>query len=127
DSHHPLSHHQNNPEKLAKLAKINAFHMKQLAYFVDKLKATQDGGGTLLDSTLLLYGSGMSDSNMHTPEKVPTLVVAGKNFGVKGNRFLQEPGKTPLSNLQLTLADKMGVKVDHFGDSTGEVPELLSL
>jgi hypothetical protein len=124
DSHHPLSHHQNNPEKLAKLAKIQAFHMRQFAYFLDKLAKTRDGDGSLLDNTLLLYGSGMSDSNMHTPENVPTLVVAGKGFGIHGNRFLKYPEATPLANLQLTLLDKIGLRTDHFGDSTGELSAL---
>jgi hypothetical protein len=124
DSHHPLSHHQNNPEKLAKLAKIQAFHMRQFAYFLDKLAKTRDGDGSLLDNTLILYGSGMSDSNMHTPENVPTLVVAGKGFGIHGNRFLKYPEGTPLANLQLTLLDKIGLRTDHFGDSTGELSAL---
>jgi hypothetical protein len=124
DSHHPLSHHQNNPEKLAKLAKIQAFHMRQFAYFLDKLAKTRDGDGSLLDNTLILYGSGMSDSNMHTPENVPTLVVAGKGFGIHGNRFLKYPEATPLANLQLTLLDKIGLRTDHFGDSTGELSAL---
>ena len=86
DSHHPLSHHQNNPEKLARLAKLNAFHVKQLAYLVDKLRATSDGDASLLDNTMLLYGSGMSESNLHLHTDVPTLLVAGKGMGVKGGR-----------------------------------------
>jgi hypothetical protein len=124
DSHHPLSHHQNNPEKLAKLAKIQAFHMRQFAYFVEKLAKTRDGDGSLLDNTMILYGSGMSDSNMHTPENVPTLVVAGKGYGIRGNRYLKYPEGTPLANLQLTLLDKIGLRTDHFGDSTGELSAL---
>jgi hypothetical protein len=124
DSHHPLSHHQNNPDKLARLAKINAFHMKQFAYFVEKLKSTVEGGTSLLDNTMLLYGSGMSDSNLHTPENVPTVVVAGKGYGIRGNRYLQFQGGTPLANLQLTMLDKMGLPVEHFGDSNGELATL---
>ncbi len=127
DSHHPLSHHQNNPEKLAKLAKIQAFHMKQLAYFLDKLAKTRDGDGSLLDNTMILYGSGMSDSNMHTPENVPTLVIAGKGYGIRGNRFLKYQEGTPLANLQLTLLDKIGLRTDHFGDSTGELSALIGV
>jgi hypothetical protein len=124
DSHHPLSHHQNNPEKLAKLAKIQAFHMKQFAYFVDKLAATREGDASLLDHTMILYGSGMSDSNLHTPENVPTLLVAGKGYGIKGNRYLKYPDGTPLANLQLTLLDKIGIATEHFGDSNGELSSL---
>jgi hypothetical protein len=124
DSHHPLSHHQHDPEKLARLAKVNAFHVAQLAYLTEKLKATQDGNGSLLDHTLLLYGSGMSDPNMHIPYNVPTLLVAGKEYGIKGNRCLTFPEKTPLANLQVTIAEKMGLSVERFGDSNGDLPGL---
>ncbi len=124
DSHHPLSHHQNNPDKLARLAKINAFHIKQLAYFVEKMKSTPDGEGSVLDHTMLLYGSGMSDSNLHVPENVPTLLVSGRGYGIKGNRYLQYPAGTPLSNLQLTMLDKMGFADESFGDSNGELTTL---
>jgi len=124
DSHHPLSHHQNDKEKLARLAKVNAFHMRQLAYLTDKLSKTADGDGTMLDSTIVLYGAGMSDSNLHIPTNVPTLLVAGKNFGIQGNRFLQYPERTPLANLQLSIAEKFGLPVEHFGDSTGELQRL---
>ena len=121
EAHHPLSHHQNNPEKLAKLAKINAYHMGLFTHFLDKLKATPDGDGTLLDHTLILYGSGMSDSNLHLMYGVPTMVVGGPTFDIKGGRHIRYPKGTPLANLQLTLLDKVGVRVDHFGDSTGEL------
>ncbi len=124
DSHHPLSHHQNNAEKLGRLAKLNAFHVKQLAYFVERLQATKDGDGTLLDGTMLLYGSGMSDSNMHLPRNVPTLLVSGKNLGIKGNRSLMFKDGTPLANLQLTLAERFGAPVEKFGDSSGQLTTL---
>jgi len=124
DSHHPLSHHQNNPEKLAKLAKLNAFHVQQFAHFVEKLRSTRDGDGTLLDNTMMLYGSGMSDSNLHIPDNVPSLLVSGKGYGIQGNRYLQYPVGTPLANLQLTMLDKMGFGDDHFGDSNGELARL---
>jgi hypothetical protein len=121
DSHHPLSHHGNDPEKTAKIAKINTYQTGLLAYFLDKLKATQDGDGTLLDHTMLLYGSGMSDSNIHYPRNVPTLVVSGGDaFNVKGGRHVQF-SERPLSNLQLTLMEKLGLQVEKFGDSTGEL------
>jgi hypothetical protein len=121
DSHHPISHHANDPEKLAKIAKINKFHMQLFASFVKKLASTPDGDGTLLDHTLLLYGSGMSDSNIHYTRNVPTLVVGGgKTFNIAGGRHLRFPEK-PLSNLQLTLIEKLGLPVEHFGDSTGEL------
>ena len=126
DSHHPLSHHQNNPEKLAKLAKLNLFHMTMFAAFLEKLQSTPDGDGSLLDHTLLLYGSGMSDSNLHLPKQVPTLVVGGKEHGITGSRHLQCPDGTPLANLELTLLEKLGLQVERFGDSTGEL-NLLSV
>jgi hypothetical protein len=121
DSHHPLSHHQNDPGKLARVAKLNAFHVQQVGYFADKLRKTADGDGTLLDSTLLLLGSGFSDGNVHTPENVPTAVIAGKAFGIPGNRHVQAPAGTPLANLHRTLLDTLGLDVDTLGDSTGEV------
>ena len=121
DSHHPLSHHGNDPEKLAKQAQINIMQMKLLRYFLEKLNALPDGDGSLLDHTLLLYGSGMSDSNLHIPRNVPTLVVGGgKTFQITGGRHLRFPEK-PLTNLQLTLLEKLRFPVEHFGDSTGEL------
>ena len=121
DSHHPLSHHQNNAGKLERLAKVNAYHVSQLAYFLEQLQSTSDGEGTLLDTTMLLYGSGMSDGHMHLPKNVPSLIVAGRNFGITGNRFLQYPPDdgTPLANLQLALLEKLGLPVEKFGDSDG--------
>ena len=121
DAHHPLSHHQNNPEKLAKQAKLNIFHLKLIAHFLEKMAATPDGDGSLLDHTLLLCGSGMSDSNLHLPRNVPTIVVAGQTFQVKGGQHVRVADQTPLANLQLTVMDKMGVHVDQFGDSNGQV------
>jgi hypothetical protein len=120
DSHHPLSHHANDPEKLARIAKINTFHTRLLAYFLEKLKALPDGDGTLLDHVLLLYGSGMSDSNIHYTRNVPTLLVAGEAFDIKGGRHVQYSDK-PLSNLQLTMLDRLGIAVERFGDSTGQL------
>jgi hypothetical protein len=121
DSHHPLSHHQNNPEKLARLAKLNAFHVKQVAYIAEKLQATPEGAGSLLDHTILLAGSGFSDGNLHAPVDVPTAVIAGKGFGIAGNRAIQCPVGTPLANLQLTLLEKLGLPMEKFGDSNGEL------
>jgi hypothetical protein len=120
DSHHPLSHHANDPEKLAKISKINAYHTKLFAYFLDKMKATPDGEGSLLDHTLLLYGSGMSDSNIHYTRNVPTLIVGGGAFDIKGGRHVKYSEK-PLSNLQLSMLEKLGLPVEHFGDSTGDL------
>jgi hypothetical protein len=120
DAHHPLSHHGDNPDKLGRQAKLNAFHMKMYAYFLEKLQATPDGDGTLLDHTVNLYGAGMSHSNHHTMYNLPSLVAGGKATGIRGDRHLRF-GETPLSNLQLTLLEKVGVNVEQFGDSTGEL------
>ncbi|MBM3779291.1 MAG: DUF1552 domain-containing protein [Acidimicrobiia bacterium] len=126
EPHHPLSHHQNNPEKLAKQAKVNVFHMQLFAHFLEKLQATPDGDGSLLDHTVVLYGSGMSDSNLHLMWDVPTMVVGSSTFGIAGGRHVRHPKGTPLANLQLTLLDKMGVRLDRFGDSSGKL-NLVSL
>ena len=127
DSHHPLSHHQNNPEKLARQAKLNAFQMRMLAYFVDKLARTQEGDGNMLDNSILFYGSGMSDSNLHLHKNLPITVVHGKNMGITGNRHVRAREGTPLANLQMTLLGKMGVGVDRFGDSEGELDLLTGI
>ncbi len=119
EQHHGLSHHQNNVEKLEKQAKINVFHLELFRHFLEKLDSADDGDGSLLDSTVVLYGSGMSDSNLHLPYDVPTLVVGGPTFQIKGGRHVRYPKGTPLTNLQLTLLDKVGVHVDRLGDSTG--------
>jgi hypothetical protein len=124
EAHHPVSHHGNQAIQLAKQAKIDAFHMKQFAYFVEKLRNTPDGDGTLLDSTLVLYGSGMSDSNLHINENVPTLLAAGKNLGMKGNRAILMPEGTPHANLHLTFLEKLGLGVEQFGNSDGVLAPL---
>ena len=122
EPHHPASHHGNDPEKLERLSKLNVFHISLFAYYLERLKETQDGDGTLLDNTLLLYGSGMSDGNVHLMYDVPTLVVGSKKtFGIEGGRHLRKPKGTPLTNLQLTLMEKMGVHMENFGDSNGQL------
>ena len=126
DGHHPLSHHQNNPEKLAKLAKIQTFQMQLFANFLQKLHATPDGDGTLFDHSIFFYGAGMSDSNGHNMFNVPSLVVAGRDFAVNGGRHLTF-GDVPLANLQLTVLEKLGLPVDGFGDSDGRINLLTGL
>jgi len=121
DPHHGLSHHQNNPASMEKLAKINTYHIQQLAYFLEKLQATPDGEGTLLDHVTLLYGCGISNSNLHTHDNLPILVVGGGAGSIKGGRHVRVTADTPLTNLQLTLLDKVGVPLDALGDSTGRV------
>jgi len=124
DPHHPLTHHGNDPEKIAKMAKINAFHVSLFAEFVAKLKATPDGNGSLLDHSLYLYGSGMGNPNVHDHTNLPILVAGGAAGGMKGGRHIRFSKPTPLANLHLTLLDKVGVRLDHFADSQGKVDEL---
>lgn len=124
ESHHPLTHNGGNPEKLAKVARINAFHVSLFAYYLEKLKATRDGDGSLLDHSLILYGSGMSDADIHDHTNLPILVAGGKP---NGGRHLVEPPNTPLANLHLTLLDRAGVALDKFADSRGKIDRLVSL
>ena len=127
DSHHPLSHHQDEPAKLDRLSRVNEYHFRQFAYLVDKLAATPEGDGTLLDNTLFLYGSGISDSNTHFHEDLPIALVGGKAAGIAGGRFVRYPQGTPLANLHVALLDKLGFPVDEFGDSTGKLDRLTGI
>jgi len=127
DPHHPLTHHGNNPNKIERMAKINAFHVSLFAYFLEKLKATPDGDGSLLDHSLYLYGSGMGNPNVHDHVNLPILVAGGGAGRVKGGRHLTYAEPTPLANLHLTLLERVGVRLDAFADSKGKVDELLAL
>jgi hypothetical protein len=127
DPHHPLTHHGNDADKIAKMAKINAFHVSLFAYFLEKLKATPDGNGSLLDNGLFLYGSGMGNPNVHDHVNLPILVAGGAAGRVKGGRHIRYAEPTPLANLHLTLLERAGVRVDAFADSKGKVDELLAL
>jgi hypothetical protein len=126
DPHHPLSHHGNDPEKIARMAKINAFHVSLFAYFLGRLQATPEGNGTLLDHSLLLYGSGIGNPNVHDHTNLPILVAGGAAAGMKGGRHLRYKTPTPLANLHLTLLDKVGVRLDSFADSNGKMDELFA-
>jgi hypothetical protein len=123
EPHHPVSHHTNDPEKLAKLAKINTYHVLLFSYFVDKLRATPDGDGTLLDHSLVMLGSGMGNPDVHDHSNLP-IVVAGGGGTVKGGRHIRYAQPTPLANLHITLLDKVGARVDRFADSSGTLSEL---
>lgn len=123
DPHHPLTHHRDNPEWVEKVTKVNTHHMELFARFVQKLKETPDGDGNLLDRTMIVYGSGIADGNRHTHEDLPVLLVGGgKTF--PGGRHLGYARDTPITNLYLTLLDRMGVPVDTIGDSTGRAEQL---
>lgn len=121
DGHHSISHHQNDPEKMAKVAKIDAHLIDTFTYYVQKLKSTPDGDGTLLDHIMVVYGSSLSDANIHQHHDLPTLLVGGTGAGVKGGRHIRYPQETPLNNLFLNVLDRAGVPCDNFGDSTGRL------
>jgi len=121
EAHHSMSHHDNIPEKMAAYAKLNHYHVDTLAYYVKKLDSIQDGDGTLLDHTAVLYGGGMSDGNVHNNYNVPVVVAGGKTLQLKGDRHLKYAKGTPLANLMLALIDRFGVHIEKFGDSTSEI------
>jgi hypothetical protein len=114
EGHHPLSHHQYDPTKLVMLSKVNTYHVQMFAYFLYKLSKTKDGEGSLLDHTLLIYGAGMSDSNVHDPRNIPLMLVGGPEQQIKGGRHLKYAGDSS-ANLLVTLMDKLGAPVDSVG------------
>ena len=124
EPHHPVSHHRQREEQLAKLAKINTFHMRIFGRFLEKMRATADGDGTLLDQALVVYGAGMGNSNAHDPLDLPIVVAGGGGGTLEGGRHVRLPEGTPLANMHLTLLEKMGIPAERLGDSTGELPIL---
>jgi hypothetical protein len=126
DPHHPLTHHRNNEEWIQRVTKINAMHMELFAGFVAKMKATPDGDGTLLDHAVIVYGSGLADGNRHTHEDLPVVIV-GNGAGLQPGAHVVYPKDTPMTNLYLTLLDKVGVRTESLGDSTGALEPVASL
>jgi len=124
EAHHPLTHNNGDPEKIAKVAKINQFHVSLFAEFLKKLQATPEGNGTLLDHVLYLYGSGMGNPNVHDHVNLPIIVAGGAAGKMRGGRHIRFREATPLANLHLTLLDKVGVHLDSFADSDGKVTDL---
>lgn len=124
DGHHSITHHQNDPEKIEKVGKINTHHVQTFAYMLEKLKSTPDGDGNLLDHSLILYGSSISDGNAHTHHDLPIVLAGGAAGQVKGGRHIKYPKDTPLNNLLLSMLDKAGATAEKLGDSTGELPRL---
>ena len=124
EPHHPITHHQGNPDKVEKCAKIQRYHVKLLAEYLEKLRSTPDGDGSLLDHSIILFGSGISNSDRHTHGPLPTVLIGGGSGTIKGGRHLIYPEHTPLTNLQLTLLAKLGVHAEKLGDSKGEFREL---
>jgi hypothetical protein len=126
DPHHPTSHHGGDPEKVAKIAKINQFHVSLFAYYLEKLKSVSEGNGTLLDNSLLLYGSGMGNPNIHNHVDLPIIIAGGAAGKVRGGRHIKYAEPAPLANLHLTMLDAVGVRLDSFQDSTGKIDTLYS-
>ncbi len=126
DPHHPISHHSNDPAKLATLAKINAYHVSLFASFLQKLKSIPDGDGSLLDHTMYLFGSGMGNPDAHDHANLPIVVAGGGAGKMKGGRHVKYKEPTPLANLHLTLLEKVGVRMESFADSRGKVDELIN-
>jgi len=121
EGHHPVSHHQNVPEQIEKHAKINTYHITLFSEFLDKLRKTPDGDGNMLDHSMILYGSGMSNGNVHSHDILPALVAGGAMGRIKGNQHIKVPLMTPLSNLLVGMLDRAGVATDKLGDSSGRV------
>jgi hypothetical protein len=124
EGHHDLSHHQNKPEKQEKIARINRFHIDQLAYVLGRLESVREGEGTLLDNTMLVYGSGISDGNAHNHENLPVLVAGGGRGAIKGGRHVRYANETPLMNLYISMLKIAGVEMNAMGDSTGPLKGL---
>jgi hypothetical protein len=127
DGHHSVTHHQNDPEKIAKTSKINELHVRSFSYLLDRLDATPDGDGTLLDHSLILYGSSISDGNAHTHHDLPLVLAGGASCQIKGGRHIRYPEETPMNNLLLTMLDKAGVPTESLGDATGKLKQLTDI
>jgi Protein of unknown function (DUF1552) len=124
DGHHSVTHHQNNPEKISKTMKIDQLHVQMLAYLLDRLKSTPDGDGNLLDHSMILFGSSISDGNAHTHHDLPLVLAGGGNGKIKGGRHVRYAAETPMNNLLLSMLDKAGVQTDTLGDATGRLQQL---
>lgn len=124
DAHHDISHHSNDPARMARHARINTYHVQLFSHLVDKMRATPDGDGTLLDQAILLYGSGMGDGNMHRHHDLPIVLVGGGCGRLQGGRHVKAVMDTPMMNLGLSLLDKLGIGLDRIGDSTGRLTGL---
>jgi hypothetical protein len=124
DPHHPISHHQGDASKVEKLTKINAFHTSLFAHFLQQLRDTPDGDGSLLDHVMIMYGCGISDSDQHLHNNLPVLIAGGGAGRIRGGRHIRYDADVPMTNLQLTLLDKMDVRLDRLGDSTGTLRDL---
>ena len=127
DGHHPLSHHRNNKDNIEKLQRINAFHVGLLGYFLNRLKNTPDGDGSLLDHSMIVYGSSLSDGNKHQHNDLPVLLAGGGYGTLKPGRHVVYEKDTPMTNLYMSMLDRMGIHPESIGDSTGKVTHLSEL
>jgi len=127
DPHHGLSHHRNDPEKLDKLARINTYHVGLFTHLLESLRQAPDGGGSVLDHSMVMYGGGLGDSNDHAHFDLPEIVVGGGAGRLKGGRHLLYPKDTPVNNLLVSMLDKVGVSAGNFGDATGRIKELADI
>ena len=121
---HPTSHHTNNPERIAELIRIQSYHMKHFARFVQKLADTPDGDGSILDHSLFLYGSNMGNSNQHDNYPLPAILMGGASGAVRGGKNIILPERTPLANVHLTILERLGIPQESFGNSTGTIAEV---
>jgi hypothetical protein len=121
DGHHPLTHHRNNPELMDKVAKINRYHVEQFSNWLTKLKAAEESDGSVLDNSMIVYGAGLSDGNLHSHHDLPTLIAGRGGNSIQSGRRVVYRKETPMCNLHLTMMERMGVHMDHFGDSTGHL------
>ncbi|MCA9095751.1 MAG: DUF1552 domain-containing protein [Planctomycetaceae bacterium] len=124
DGHHSLSHHEKKPEKLEALHKINLFHIEQLAYMLEKMRNIKEGDSTLLDNSMIVYGSGLGDGNRHNHDDLPILLLGGGGGSIKSNRYLKYPAETPMANLYLSMLDRLGIPTEKFADSNGRLDRL---
>jgi hypothetical protein len=124
EGHHDLSHHQNNAQKLEKIAKINRFHMEQFAYMIGKMKAVREGAGSMLDNCMIVYASANGDGNRHNHDELPVIMLGKGGGTITTGRHIRYPRNTPIANLYIQMLDRMGVQVSSFGDSTGRLANL---
>ncbi|MBT7097787.1 DUF1552 domain-containing protein, partial [Candidatus Poribacteria bacterium] len=124
DGHHDLSHHGDDEEKKAKVRDINTFHTGQFAYLLERLNSISEGDGTLLDNSMVIYGSGNSDGNRHNHDDLPILLAGGGSGTLKTGRHVRYPNETPLNNLWLAMLERMDVDIAKLGDSSGALPHL---
>ena len=124
-AHHGLSHHQNDPVRMTRLQSIDQYHVEMFSYLLGKLQDSADETGSILDHSLVLYGSSLSDSNAHLHDELPTVLVGGGSGKLQGGKHLRVPGGTPMTNMLLSIADGLDVPMEKFGDSSGKLPGIL--